>query len=205
MPYPKGYNQSKRIQELVIKQQYFYASATLKDILRRFMKTNSTNWERLPDKVQLYFLDIHHSIAMLEMLRILIDEFQLTFQQAFFLTKKTFSFQTQGTVEELSMRWDLEIFSRVLPRHMELLIIIDHFYLSYLRSHHHIVHDKGALDRLTIISKDSNDNQIIRIPHFCFVTTSNIFSMSNQQLETAKSVIYRELDDVHPDHLQYIC
>ena len=78
---------------------------------------------------------------MIELLRILIDDFHLTFQQAFFLTKKTFSFQTQGTVEELSMRWDLGIFSKLLPRHLELLLIIDHFYLSYLRRMESIKND----------------------------------------------------------------
>jgi len=75
-----------RIQELVIKQQYFFVAATLKDILRRFMKRNKTNWERLPDKVALYLLDVHLAVGVLELLRILIDDHRLTFQQAFSLT-----------------------------------------------------------------------------------------------------------------------
>jgi len=87
VPYPKDPGQPLSIQELSLKQQYFYVSATLKDILRRFMKKNQHNWDRLPSKMQLYLLDIHHSIAILEMLRILIDDFQLTFQQAFLITK----------------------------------------------------------------------------------------------------------------------
>jgi len=61
-------------------------AATLKDILRRFMKRNYPNWEKLPDKVSLYLLDVHHSIGILEMMRILMDEHNLTFQQAFLLT-----------------------------------------------------------------------------------------------------------------------
>jgi glycogen phosphorylase len=74
-PYPKDPGQSLRIQELVLKQQYFFVSATLKDILRRFTKRNGDNWERLPEKVSLFLLDVQHSVGILEMLRILIDEY----------------------------------------------------------------------------------------------------------------------------------
>jgi len=112
-----------------LKQQYFFMAATLKDILRRFIKKNQSNWERLPDKVALYLLDVHHSIGILEMLRILIDDFQLTFHQAFILTTKCFSLQGQGSVEELSMSWNLEIFKKILPRHLELVVMIDYFFV----------------------------------------------------------------------------
>lgn len=78
-PYPKDPGQSVRIQELVIKQQYFFVSATLKDILRRFNKKNGLNWEKLPEKVSLFLMDVHHAVGILEMLRILIDEYDLTF------------------------------------------------------------------------------------------------------------------------------
>ena len=80
VPFPKDGSQPDRIQELVLKQQFFFVSATLKDIIRRFLKKNQGNWERLPEKVQLYLLDVHHSIGILELLRILIDDHFLTFQ-----------------------------------------------------------------------------------------------------------------------------
>lgn len=79
-PYPKDPGQSDRIQELVIKQQYFFVSATLKDILRRFMRKNRNKWEKLPSKVAVYLLDVHHAMGILELLRILIDDYNLTFQ-----------------------------------------------------------------------------------------------------------------------------
>lgn len=79
VPYPKDSDQPLKIQELVIMQQHFFTAATLKDILRRFTKKNANNWERLPEKVQLYLLDVHHSIGILELLRLLIDEHGLTF------------------------------------------------------------------------------------------------------------------------------
>lgn len=97
------------------------------------MKRNQTNWERLPDKISLYLLDVHHSVAILELLRILIDEYYLTFQQAFILSTRCFSLQSQGTVEELAMRWNVDIFKKILPRHLELIVMIDYFFVQKLR------------------------------------------------------------------------
>lgn len=79
VPYPKESDQPLKIQELVIMQQHFFMAATLRDILRRFLKKNAPFWERLPEKVQLYMLDVHHAIGILELLRLLIDEHGLTF------------------------------------------------------------------------------------------------------------------------------
>lgn len=90
-PFQKDPSQPAKIQELVLKQQFFFVSATLSDIIRRFCKKNQTHWEKLPDKVQIYLLDIHHSIGILEMMRVLIDMYYLTFQQAFLITQQCFS------------------------------------------------------------------------------------------------------------------
>ena len=79
VPYPRDRNQSKKIQELVIKQQYFFMAATLKDILRRFKKRNGFAWEKLPEKISLYLLELHHAVGILELLRLLVDDHGLTF------------------------------------------------------------------------------------------------------------------------------
>lgn len=121
VPYPKDSSQPKKIQELVIQQQHFFMAATLKDILRRFLKKNAPHWDRLPDKVQLYLLDVQHAVGILELLRLLIDDHGLSFQQAFMITQRCFALQSQGTIEELSMNWNADLFRKTLPRHMELL------------------------------------------------------------------------------------
>jgi glycogen phosphorylase len=144
-PYPKDPGQSLRIQELVLKQQYFFVSATLKDILRRFTKRNGDNWERLPEKVSLFLLDVQHSVGILEMLRILIDEYKLTFHQAFYLAQKCFSMISTGSIEELSMNWNVDLFSRILPRHMELITMIDYFFVEKMRQHEKIKNDVSKM------------------------------------------------------------
>lgn len=78
------------------------------------------------------------------------------------------------------MRWNLQIFKKVLPRHFELILMIDHFFVSHLKSHESIKNDPNAIRRLQIIEWDAKEQQIVRIPHFCFVASTNIFNMSCQ-------------------------
>lgn len=103
------------------------------------------------------------------------------------------------------MRWNLEIFKKVLPRHFELILMIDHFFIRHLRTQDNIKNNENVIQRMRIIATDNNNEQIIRIPHFAFISSGNLFNMSYQQLETSKSVIYRELDDIFPTKLQYVC
>lgn len=104
--------------------------------------------------MQVYLLDMHHSIGILEMMRVLIDLHYLTFQQAFLITQKCFSLQSHGTVEELSMRWNLDIFKKVLPRHFELILMIDHFFVRHLRTLDKIKSNPKMVERLRITGYD---------------------------------------------------
>ena len=204
VPFPKDPNQSARTQEFLIKQQYFFVSATIKDILRRFMKKNGHKWERLPKKMTFFLLDVNHAIGILEMIRILIDIYQLTFHQAFNLTRESFNVQTQGTLEELSMCWSTEILKRVLPRHMEIVALLDHFFLEKMRNTERIKHDILLQNRLQIITTDSNQRQVLKLSHLCYLMCNHIFTLSHQQFDLAKSVIYREMDDFMPYKLSYV-
>mmetsp|Transcript_10057 Transcript_10057/g.16946 ORF Transcript_10057/g.16946 Transcript_10057/m.16946 type:complete len:303 (-) Transcript_10057:1359-2267(-) len=203
-PFPKDGVQSPKIQEMVIRQQYFFVSATLKDILRRFLRKNRGDWENLPQKMSIFLLDVHHSIAILELMHILIDEHHLTFQQALFLAQKCFSFQSQGTVEELSMRWSVDLFSSILPRHMELVALIDHFLFEKLRQHEKVRSDPAKLQRLQLIQTDAKGQQVIRICHLGYAVCKSVFNLQLSQFNASKSVIYREMDDLFPQKLQYV-
>jgi len=93
----------------------------------------------------MFLLDVHHAVGILEMLRILIDEFSLTFHQAFYLAQKCFALISTGSIEELSMNWNVELFSRVLPRHMELITMIDYFFLEKMRQNEKIKNDVAKM------------------------------------------------------------
>lgn len=102
------------------------------------------------------------------------------------------------------MNWNVELFSRVLPRHMELITMIDYFFLEKMRQNEKIKNDVAKMQRLQIITFDDQQRQVIKISHLCFLASKQIMTLSMQQYDSAKSVIYRELDDLLPQKLQYV-
>ena len=99
------------------------------------------------------------------------------------------------------MRWNVGVFSKVLPRHMELILMIDYFFLEKMRQHENIKNDAQKQQRLQIITTDDKQQQVIKISHLAYVTCKSVFNLSLQQFEASKSVIYRELDDLLPQRL----
>ena len=102
------------------------------------------------------------------------------------------------------MRWKMSLFAKILPRHVELLQLIDHFFLEKLRQHEKIKNDASKLQRLQLISTDESGEQVIKISHLCFLSCRQIFSLSMQQFESCKSIIYREMDDIFPQRLAHV-
>ena len=102
------------------------------------------------------------------------------------------------------MRWNVDIFSKVLPRHMELILMIDYFFIEKMRQHEKIKNDPQKQQRLQIITMDDKQQQVIKISHLAYVTCKSVFNLSLQQFDSSKSVIYRELDDLLPQRLQYV-
>lgn len=110
--------------ELRIKQQYFFVSATLQDILRRYSSERRT-FVDLPDKVQIQLNDTHPAIAIPELMRLLMDEEGLEWNQAWEISRRTFAYTNHTVLPEALESWDEELFGRLLPRHLDLIREID--------------------------------------------------------------------------------
>ena len=102
------------------------------------------------------------------------------------------------------MKWNAGLFGKILPRHMELLQMIDYFFIEKIRQHEKIRDDLAKQQRLQILTVDENGQAVIRLSHLCFITCKSVFNLSMQQFDSAKSIIYRELDDLLPQKLQYV-
>ncbi len=110
--------------ELRLKQQYFFVSATLQDIIRRYRRERSS-FADLPEKVQIQLNDTHPAVAIPELLRLLMDEEGLEWNEAWALTRKTFAYTNHTVLPEALEAWDAELFRALLPRHYELVQEID--------------------------------------------------------------------------------
>lgn len=110
--------------ELRIKQQYFFVSATLQDILRRY-KSERRTFVDLPEKVQIQLNDTHPAIAIPELMRLLMDEEGLEWNEAWEISRRTFAYTNHTVLPEALESWDEELFGRLLPRHLDLIREID--------------------------------------------------------------------------------
>jgi starch phosphorylase len=110
--------------ELRLKQEYFFVSASLHDILRRFLKLNS-DLQTLPDKVAIQLNDTHPAIAVPEMMRLLIDTHGLEWNDAWDTCVRTFAYTNHTVMPEALETWPVEMFERLLPRHYQIVCEIN--------------------------------------------------------------------------------
>jgi glycogen phosphorylase len=110
--------------ELRLKQQYFFVSATLQDIIRRYKRERSS-FADFPDKVQIQLNDTHPAVAIPELMRLLIDEEGMDWNDAWALARRTFAYTNHTVLPEALESWDVELFRALLPRHLELIQEID--------------------------------------------------------------------------------
>jgi len=136
--------------ELRLKQQYFMVSCSLRDIIRRFQFRNS-DWEAFPDKVVIQLNDTHPVLAVTELMRLLVDDHGLEWDRAWDITTRTFAYTCHTLLPEALETWPVWLFSRLLPRHMEIVYTLNHLFLDGVRRSR--PGDEGRLTRLSLIEE----------------------------------------------------
>ena len=107
-------------QELRLKQQYFLVSCSLRDIIRRFRFRNS-DWDAFPGKVAVQLNDTHPVLAIPELMRLLVDENGVSWEEAWTITRHTFAYTCHTLLPEALETWPVPMFGRLLPRHLEII------------------------------------------------------------------------------------
>ena len=116
--------------ELRLKQEYFFVSATLQDILRRYKKTNGSDFSRFSDQVAIQLNDTHPAVGIPELMRLLVDQEGLSWEDAWALTTATFAYTNHTILPEALEKWPEDLFRRVLPRHLQILYLINYNFLE---------------------------------------------------------------------------
>merc|ERR1719453_163641 len=114
-------SRSKSCKVLRLQQQYFFVTASLQDLLRDFMKKPGRQWSELPDKVSVQMNDTHPTLAVLEMMRLLIDVQRLQWDEAWDLTKRTCNYTNHTVMPEALEKWPVEMLEKYLPRHLQIV------------------------------------------------------------------------------------
>jgi glycogen phosphorylase len=146
--YPSDSTEAGR--ELRLKQQYFLVSCSLRDIIRRFQFRNS-DWEAFPGKVVIQLNDTHPVLAIPEFMRLLVDEHGLGWEQAWSITRRTFAYTCHTLLPEALETWPVPMFERLLPRHLEIIYSLNHFFLEDVRARY--PGDDQRISRVSLIQE----------------------------------------------------
>ena len=173
--------------ELRLKQQYFFVSATLQDILRRFKK-DSKPWTALPDHVAIQLNDTHPTLGIVELQRILVDLEGVDWDTAWSITKRVYSFTNHTILPEAMEKWSLQMLQAVLPRHLQIILDINLFFLQTVE--HRYPNDRARLGRMSII--EEGPQQYVRMAHLAIVGSHHVNGVAVIHSQLLRDVVFKD-------------
>ena len=179
--------------ELRLKQQYFFVSASLQDILFRYLKHHKS-LEQLPDKVAIQLNDTHPAIAIPELMRILLDIHCLGWDKAWDLTRRTFAYTNHTLMPEALETWPVSLMQQVLPRHLNIIYAINQRFLDEVR--HHYPGDLPLLQRMSLI--DETAGRRVRMSHLAIVGSHTVNGVSEIHTRLMCDTIFSDFNTCYP-------
>ena len=180
--------------ELRLKQQYFFVSASLQDILRRFL-TDHSDFNELPDRVAIQLNDTHPAIAIPELMRLLVDIHGMDWDHAWGICRRTFAYTNHTLMPEALETWPVSLFERLLPRHLEIIYDINHRFLERVRRMY--PGDPDLVRRMSIVD-ESNDRRL-RMAHLAFVGSHRVNGVSEIHTDLMRTTIFADFDRLWPE------
>jgi len=182
--------------ELRLKQQYFFVCASLQDILARHAK-HHPGFDDLPDKVAIQLNDTHPSIAIPELMRVLVDQHGLEWERAWDITTRTFAYTNHTLMPEALETWPVELFENILPRHLQIIYEINHRFLKDVM--HRYPDDPARWGRMSII--DEGHGRRVRMAHLAFVGSHKVNGVAELHTQLMKDTIFADFHQMWPDRI----
>lgn len=183
--------------ELRLKQQYFFVSATLQDIIRRF-KDHHSSFEVFPEKVAIQLNDTHPTIGAPELMRLLVDVESLEWSKAWDITTKVFSVTIHSVLPEMLEKWPIELLQTLLPRHIQIIYKINTIFLEEVKSK--FGNDYDRLARLSIV--DEGEKKVIKMASLALVASHTINGVACAHTELLKGSVFKDFYDLWPHKFQ---
>jgi starch phosphorylase len=185
---------TSRGQGLRFIQEYFLVACSLADIIRRFRRGNA-DWNSLPDKAAIQLNDTHPAIAVAELMRILLDDAKLGWDQAWDLTRRTLGYTNHTLLPEALEKWPVEWFEMVIPRHLEIIFEINRRLLDDVRIR--FPGDEGRVERISLIEEGAQKH--VRMANLAIVgshSTNGVAAIHSQLLRTTT---VKDLAEMFPE------
>lgn len=184
---------TQRGKELRLRQEYFFVCASLQDIIARFRKAHS-NFDKLPDHVAIQLNDTHPALTVAELMRILVDEHHYEWDRAWDITVKTCGYTNHTLLPEALETWPVELFERLLPRHLEIIYEINMRFMNAVR--YRWPGDVDVLRRMSLIDEDGGRR--VRMAHLAMVGSHKVNGVAEIHTELMKSTIFSDFERFQP-------
>ena len=183
-------------QELRLRQEYFFSSASLQDILRRHLQQYD-DLTTLPDKVAIQLNDTHPAVSVVELMRLLCDVHGIDVDTAWDLTRRTFSYTNHTLLPEALESWPVPLFERLLPRHMQLAYAINAKVLREARKEKNF--SDAEVRSISLI--DEAGDRRLRMGNLAFVGSHSINGVSALHTDLMKVTVFADLHRLYPDRI----
>ena len=179
--------------ELRLKQEYFFTSASIQDLVKRHLAENPS-LDNLADKVAIHLNDTHPAIGVAELMRVLCDDHQMAWDAAWALCTKTFSYTNHTLMPEALETWPVGLMQHVLPRHMDIIYRINKEFLDMAAQHR--PGDTGFLQRLSLI--DESGERRVRMANLSVVGSHTVNGVSALHSDLLVQTIFKDFADLWP-------
>jgi starch phosphorylase len=181
-------------QALRFAQEYFLVASSLADLVRRFRHRNE-DWSTLPEKVAIQLNDTHPALAVPELMRILVDDAHLDWEQAWSITQKTLAYTNHTLLPEALEKWPLAYFEILLPRHLEIVFEVNRRLMDEVRSR--FPGDEGRISRTSLIENGGQNK--VRMANLAIIGSHSTNGVAAIHSQLLRAMTVRDLAEMFPD------
>ncbi|URR34374.1 glycogen/starch/alpha-glucan phosphorylase [Thermosynechococcus sp. HN-54] len=181
--------------ELRLMQQYFFCSCALQDMIRLYKQSGNKDLNRFHEKFTVQLNDTHPAISVAELMRLLVDEYLMPWEQAWDITRQTFAYTNHTLLPEALEKWPLDLFGSLLPRHLQIIYEINQRFLDEVRLQY--PGDNDRLRRLSII--DESGCRYVRMAHLAAVGSHAINGVAALHSELLKQTVLKDFYELTPE------
>jgi glycogen phosphorylase len=175
-------------QELRLRQEYFFTSASLQDLVRRHLDEFAT-LDNLADQASVQLNDTHPAIAVAELMRILVDDHDFAWEQAWTITRSTLSYTNHTLLPEALESWPVDLFGRLLPRHLQIIYLINWHHLK--QAEQLGLHERDFLSAVSLVHE--NGDKRVRMAHLAFLGSHCVNGVSHLHTELLRKTVFHDL------------
>ena len=182
--------------ELRLRQEYFFISASIQDIIRRYLKTHK-DIRNLPDKVAIQLNDTHPALAIPELMRLLLDRFRLPWNEAWDTCVRVFAYTNHTLLPEALETWPISMLEWMLPRHLQIIYQINHLFLQEVSSQY--PGDMEIMRRMSIVGEEGERH--VRMANLAVIGSHKVNGVAALHTHLMKTTIFKDFNRFFPDRI----